>query len=202
MAPMPPGMVGVPAADWMWTQSAVAIFRNLRLPRNSTMEVDRAHSAIDTKRNFLVRAFLERRGLEWLCFVDSDMMPEADAIERLLTRDVECRIGLYLQKSVALPGRIWEAPCPWQPASECALVLPEEVQALRAENPLMPVDLCGAGFLLVKRRVLEQLDYPWFKCWDEHPGTGEDIRTSAIESRPLNWLRFMWISRSKLATSG
>lgn len=51
---------------------------------------------------------------------------------------------------------------------------PETAVLPRTPDCLMPIDGAGAGILLIKRHVLEALEWPWFKCHERSAG-GEDF---------------------------
>ena len=68
-AAFPPGLVVVPAREWLWTQSAIAIY-NLRLPRGSFILWDPGGATLDLKRNNLIQEFLALPELVRLAGVD------------------------------------------------------------------------------------------------------------------------------------
>jgi hypothetical protein len=83
-------------------------------------------------------------GCDYLFFLDSDVVPPPDAVERLIARNVPVVSGVYARRSppetlpVAMINGQWLSPR-----------LPK--------NKLLDVHLVGAGCLLVKREVLKAL---------------------------------------------
>src|SRR4051812_25669606 len=69
-----PVLVGIPAVDWLWTESAEAIY-NLQLPPGSRIVLCRDGASIAYKRNQLVALLLAKQQFSHLLFLDSDMRP-------------------------------------------------------------------------------------------------------------------------------
>lgn len=97
-------------------------------------------------------------GAEWLFFLDSDVMPPADAVHRLLSWGRPVISGMYCRRSpphsvpVMMRGGQWVTDLPKDP-----------------RNPLCEVELVGAGCLLIHRSIFERLTAfpsrpgkPWF----------------------------------------
>src|SRR5216117_3690038 len=99
----PPGLVAMPALDWMWTQTALAL-RHLELPRGSEVAVADNSTALVVKRNALVDHFLARPKLAWLLLLDADMVFPPHTLRRLLGWNVDVVSGLYSYKGVAPHG--------------------------------------------------------------------------------------------------
>jgi hypothetical protein len=60
---LPPGLLGIPAGAWMWTESVLSLFQVLRgMPAGSRMSMARnaASSSIAANRNKLVEDFSPR----------------------------------------------------------------------------------------------------------------------------------------------
>ena len=96
----------------------------------------------DHARNVACKMAIQN-GLEWLYFLDSDVVPPRDAVLRLMAHGKPIVSGMYRRRSppVAVPvmlrGGQWITQFP--------------------PNQLIEVDLVGAGCLLVHRTVLERL---------------------------------------------
>lgn len=105
---------------------------------------------------------------KYLLFIDSDMVFQPDALIRLMTHDVDIVSGLYFQR---MP--------PYNPHAYM------EVK----RNVLAPIDIwpkdelvdnldsVGAGFLLIKTKILKGIGRPHFQFWnlpDGTPSGGED----------------------------
>lgn len=108
----------------------------------------------DHARNAACRHALDL-GLDWIFFLDSDVVPPRDAVLRLLAHRQPIVSGVYRRRSppVAVPvmlrGGRWITDLP--------------------HNQLVDVELVGAGCLLIHRSVLEKFlanpgrpGKPWF----------------------------------------
>jgi len=170
----PPGLVGVPTVDWMYSESAEALM-NLRqtLPPGSQMRfMPQSASSIGAKRTGLVENLLATPApqagiprLEWLLQCDSDMIPPLATVLRLLSHNLDIVAGLYVARQPPY------APCvqwiddrgepTWQPPIGTSTAAPVRVAAV------------GFGCVLVKRHVFETIGAPWFHH-AKRPGGGED----------------------------
>jgi hypothetical protein len=85
-------------------------------------------------------------GWDYLFFLDSDVIPPADAIQRLIQKGKPIISGLYCRRSSphAVPVAIKDG--------QWLTTLPKN-----KNNPLVEVHQVGAGCLLIRRNVLEQL---------------------------------------------
>lgn len=109
---------------------------------------------IDTKRNEAVEEFLKSDATH-LLFVDSDTVTLKGAVKQLLDHDVP-----VVSATIYMKGGGY-APCFgfWVPERQIYKTpLPFRY------NQLAEVDIVGAGFVLIKREVLEKLERPYFKC--------------------------------------
>ena len=123
----------------------------------------------DYARNCAVRHFLAQLEFTHLFFLDSDVEPPLDALERLLALEAPIATGCY---GVGRPH--WALAEYREGHFHLLKALPER------ERPFA-VAGCGAGCLLIRREVLEKIAWPWFR-WVERPDgsqVGEDIYFSA-----------------------
>lgn len=113
---------------------------------------------LDEARNGLVSTFLVKRPhSEYLLFWDYDCLPKPDALFRLWNNQEDICSGLYFQKGppfyplMSVRGRIpggdegFVYLLDWEPGKKYY------------------VHGIGLGFVLIKRRVFEKIDYPWFR---------------------------------------
>ena len=137
----------MPAVDWMWTGSVVAL-RALRTPEGTEHMIVTGYDGPAGKRTRCIWHLLERPDLAWIYFCDSDMTPEPDAILKLLALDVPVAGALYTTR---IPPFHYE------------------VQALdgrvRTDGPF-EVRWTGGGALLVRREVIESIAPPYFEYQD------------------------------------
>jgi len=113
---------------------------------------------LDTCRNALVATFLVKRPQsKYLLFWDSDMIPPRDALYKLWLDNEDIVSCLYFQK----------AP-PFYPLMTVRGITPSGVSGFVHMLDWEPgkkyhVHGIGLGFVLIKRKVFERLDFPWFK---------------------------------------
>jgi len=147
----------------------------LRMPPHTINS--KSTAAIDQAREQSVVDAL-RSDPEWILFLDSDVVPPEDVFERLRGHGVDVVSGLYY-----VDNEEGMAPAMWRLDEYDA---PTSFEYRR--KGLINVDAVGMGCLLVHRRVLEDVDRPWFRWtkgfedhpWDlqhlgESPGISEDF---------------------------
>jgi hypothetical protein len=116
--------------------------RNLQIPGQF---IGLAGMPYDMARNQACQQALQY-GFSHVFFLDSDVVPPRDAVPRLLARDADIVSGVYCRRSpphgipVMLKNGDWvrELPDP------------------KSQDPMLEVDVVGAGCLLIKRGVLEK----------------------------------------------
>jgi GT2 family glycosyltransferase len=121
----------------------------------------------DHARNQLVRVFLANPELTHLLFIDSDVEPPLNIVERLLALDAPVASGCV--RILNPEGPVWTL------ANRDA----DGKYNLLSDLPTQTtdVDACGGGCLMIRRDVLEAMSPPWF-LWVERPDgsqLGEDI---------------------------
>jgi hypothetical protein len=166
---MTSGLVAIAAQEYMPTLSVLALTR-LQLPAGSVIQFNLTGCTLARKRNGLARTMLRERRFQWLLMLDSDMMPPADTIARLLAHGQPIVGALYRQK---------RPPYPFVAARD-------DKQPLRL-GTLERVALIGAGCLLVRRAVFESLPEPWFTANGEDVGEDADFCRKAIAAGFSVW---------------
>ncbi len=154
----PPGMIGIPAADWVWTQAIISAYDlyDCGSPPGSILTVNRSGTTIAEKRNQIIDDFLTDSRLQWVLFLDSDMQPEHNTLSRLLQRDEPIVSALYFRRLIPYApefGRV----------DDDGKVLCATSSYATDETPLREVGWVGAGCLVVQRNVFTVLKRPWFQ---------------------------------------
>jgi hypothetical protein len=145
----------------MWTATTEALLAlAFRLPAGSRLSFLHGGTTVAQKRHMLALELLSMREAQWLLFVDADMTPPPDTVERLLQHDVDIVGAMYF-------GRVPPFRAEFEPL--VGQVFPISAGAMG----LRPVTWVGAGCLLVRRRVFEQLRPPWFRF--DALGANEDL---------------------------
>ena len=112
-------------------------------------------------------------GVEWLLMVDSDTVLPRDALDNLLSHDVDICMGYYRFKNRGENETVLWKASGW---SERFNARELHMMALQGQN-LVRVSGGGMGCTLIRVSVLEKLPHPWFQ-WiynDDDTEIGEDI---------------------------
>jgi hypothetical protein len=154
LAASPPGLLGIPAQDSLYTAAAEALARLQRfLPPGSAVRYEQGSHSIARKRNRLVEAVLATPALAWCLFIDSDAVPAPVTAARLLSHPVD------IVASVA--------------AMRCPPHVGVHGEPIgRGPGELLEVEYTGFHAVLVRRAVFERVPGPWFE--HPEPGQGED----------------------------
>jgi len=125
---------------------------------------------IDVNRNVLVERALKDKKVTHVLFVDTDNVMPPNLLSRFLQHDLPVMTGIYYQRKI--PFR----------CTQFIGVSEGRFKALRLadyeEGSLVQIHATGAGALLIKREVFDQLERPYFKFMNREDGlkiTGEDI---------------------------
>jgi hypothetical protein len=120
--------------------------------------IPRARNAlINENRSNLIYQKLE--DFDYFLCVDSDIAFSMAHIKRLLKHDLDIVSGAYVHKET--PDKYVAG---WFPQVDGISLMKDRVSTKK--TGLVDVDWTGAGFLLLKRTLLERLPYPWFTCME------------------------------------
>jgi hypothetical protein len=149
--------------------------------RNNLVSVVRVHSGpqMEEGRNLLVERFLETDA-EWLFMVDTDMVFDHDAVERLLATAAAQDVLMVGGLCFGINTEFGQFPTMYRTIDGMPHVLFGELDGV------VPVDATGAAFTLTHRSLFEdhrrEGPHPWFHrkeiaATDVHPGgiLGEDL---------------------------
>ena len=125
-------------------------------------------SVIANNRNKIVASFLEQTKDDYLLFIDSDMVFSPDALITLLKHNKDIVSGLAVSRKA--------------PFNPVAKMLDKETGVYSIRPNLdegrfySDLDMVGAAFLLIHRKVLEKMKKPHFACPPYFEGAmGEDV---------------------------
>jgi glycosyltransferase involved in cell wall biosynthesis len=124
-------------------------YRSMQLPPQSDIHF-LSGMPFDHARNTACDSAL-KGNFQWLFFLDDDVLLPPDTIPKLMSRNADIVSGLYYRRS--------------PPIAPVALIdtkpRPTFIGSFNAGD-CFEVDLVGAGCLLIHRRVLEAMKWPWF----------------------------------------
>lgn len=150
-------LLSVPAQEWMWTDSAVALIRvATAAPTGSQFHFDTGTHSIAAKRNGAIELAFDH-GLSHVLFCDSDMRPDPKHLQALIERDIALVSGLCFTRNP-----------PYRPAC-----MPKDTNIIRVGKGLISAEWTGMAFTLINISCLETMERPWFRHTE--PGRGEDV---------------------------
>lgn len=168
-------MIAVPNLGQMDTRLVMKLLRWSIMPQNweqVTIIAPIGHIPHDSARNYCVSQFLDTDDTH-LLFIDDDVVPPVDALEKLLKANVPVISGLY--------------PSEWFDNEDGKIRTRNNVfSEIRDDGELIEakgsgvgrIMSCGGGCLLIRREVIEHLPAPWFEFHYNERGlmnVGEDV---------------------------
>jgi len=169
---------GVTRGEWAESVTKLIAYE---VSQNRLASIMRVQSGpqMEEGRNLLVEKFLETPA-EWLLSVDTDMVFDYDALERLLTTARERDVKLVGGLCYGINREHGQFPTMYRTIDGMPHVLFNEL------GGVVPVDATGAAFTLTHRTLFENHrrlgPHPWFhrreiQPTDGHPGgiLGEDL---------------------------
>lgn len=119
------------------------------------------HSLIYEAREAAARKVLTNKEYDAVLFLDSDMMPPADLIPKLVAHNKPIVSALAFKRTE-----------PYYPCIFSKIGPKEATVYLDYPRGLIPVEACGMACCLIKREVFEQIPQPWYF---PTPDLGEDL---------------------------
>src|SRR5262245_3241795 len=181
---IPKVAVAIPSYDMVHADFAMALALMAASTRDAQLVfVNVKYSVIAAARNYLVAA-AQRFAVQWVLFLDSDMIFPSDLIPRLLAHDKDIVGGVYRRRS--------------HPTDFVRLTLAEtsrEYGSGLVEMAMMPT-----GCLMIRASVFDSFTPPIFRYeFDERTGEiiGEDYSFSK-EARSKGYRLFCDVDLSKM----
>ncbi len=159
-----PGVLGVPLQAWMWSRSMLAI-RELekKLPPESAVVHTLGATSIPAARTHMADTMMADRKYQWLCFCDSDAVPEPNALLRLLER--------MTKTGPAIIGAAYFHRT--EPYNLVVEKLPGAEDPAKGQEELYEASAIGTHFAVIDRRIFEDISTS-FLYHPEQKGIGED----------------------------
>lgn len=120
---------------------------------------------------------------DYIMWIDSDQVFEFNNLVSLLNRNLDVVSGIYLMD----PGKLYAVVEKWDKEffrknGYFKFLSIEDVQNYKKnDNTLLEVAYSGLGFMLIKKNVIEKIDYPWFSpIWEEFTPEIEEFMSEDV----------------------
>jgi len=126
----------------------------------------------DVRRGVHQEPFGGKIDYEYIMWIDSDIIFSLDQIEKLISYDKDIVSGIYKMEN----GRNYACVKDWNQdhyTKHGAFYFLQE-EDCKPHKGLMEVEYNGMGFMLMKKGVLEKVEYPWFRQMKKQIGNLED----------------------------
>lgn len=106
---------------------------------------------------------------DYIMWIDSDQVFNVDMFKRLLSYDKPVVSGCYFMRNARQFAAVQEINQEYLLKNgNYEFLTPAHIENWKnipenKNNNLMKVSYCGMGFMLMKKGILEQIEYPWFK---------------------------------------
>lgn len=160
------GIIGVSTPEAARYSVFFATLSNMARP-NGVSTVFSRGAVISDNRN-KITAELLNSDAEWVLYLDDDHILQADTLIRLLDANKDVISAHYIQRQPPFNPVLMDAELPngnfmWKQLSP-------------GESGIISVAAAGAGCLLVRRKVIEALEYPYWTLGQIHPSSwGDDL---------------------------
>lgn len=96
---------------------------------------------------------------DYVMWIDSDIDFRPEQFYMLLEADRPITCGIYKMLSEQVGNAHYAARALNQPD----FITDDQIKREGIENEVVPADFAGMGWMLVKRGVMESMEYPWFR---------------------------------------
>lgn len=158
-------LIAIPNMGTMPVQSVRSLLA-VRRPLETYCEFI-GHSLVYQARDNFVQMAIEQ-GMDYLLFVDSDIVYPDNVIEKMLARDKDIVTGLYYKRA----GNHAPTLCEGIELRENACATGEPITDV--DRDFFKVQACGMGMCLIKVDVLKTILSKYHSCFTPFDGLGED----------------------------
>jgi hypothetical protein len=173
LSDFPPGMIGVACSENARYSDFLPAIVGLQKPPDTFFKKQGGLGPA-VPFNQIGQAFLEHDNprLEWLFLTNDDNLCPPDVIPRLLRHGVDFVTGLYFGKTMPFEPILFDQVIPAPNLEPGALSDRWYRRHLMetGEKGLQPIVACGDGCLMLSRKVLETVPYPWWEYGETAAG--------------------------------
>jgi hypothetical protein len=156
--------IGTPCFGGMVTtrylQSICALLCHNIPNLNVSIKTVAYESLVTRGRNTIVAAFLDLPAETHLMFIDADIGFSVPQLQRMLNFDQDVVAGMYPLKAIDYDNAAFQRAAAGEPLQTAQLRYvgtPLSVEDRETRDGFVTAEYAGAGFLMIKRRVLEQM---------------------------------------------
>lgn len=145
--------------------SYLSLLKEKGIPAIKGKQSEDVRNLLVENRNILREKFLKGK-YDFFFSLEQDVIPEPDALKRLLSHNKDIVAGIYLNtmrlkgKNVLLPLAFHEQK---KFRGRLVPLKPEEIKSKK----LLEIDACGLGCTLIKRKVLENITFQHVGGFDD-----------------------------------
>lgn len=164
---MSTGIIGVSAAETGRYTAFYASLACLQRPEGNIIGMFSTGAVISQNRNRITEAMLKHNA-DWVLYLDDDQILQPNTLMRLLAADVDIISAHYTKRQAPFNSVLMDKE------------LPDGTFTWKYLNPtdrgIIPVAAAGAGCLLVKRKVIDALEPPYWTLGQINPASwGDDL---------------------------
>jgi len=120
------------------------------------------NSNVTAARNLSIQeVFIQEEAVkykfDYLLFIDSDVIFAFEDIQKLLAYQKDVIAGTYFAKSIP-----FFPVAGYYDINKIENGFPKVTKEQVSSKKLLEVDWVGCGFLLLKRKIIDKIEYPWF----------------------------------------
>lgn len=140
-------LIGIPTAENLRDARFIDGFLMLQKPENTVQAFCHGQSPA-RNRNMIIRQALKVGNISHILFIDDDVVPPPDGLQRLLKHDLDVVSGLYLMRNFPHKAIMFD----WSDDNgRCRWMFPPK------ESGLVEIVNCGLGFCLIKLEVFQKM---------------------------------------------
>ena len=160
------GVIGVPGGEFARYAIFYDSLLHLKTVEGTAMIQARGANIAENRNGIAERALA--MGAEWIFYVDDDQVLAPDTLINLLKHDKDIVAGLYVSREAPFIPHVYDRE------DERGFCFPRLLNPF--DGGLVQVKAAGSGCMLVKAKVFEKLEKPWWRLGQiTSDGWGDDL---------------------------
>lgn len=167
-------LIGMPNTGKIPYQTVMSLFQLTRKMEHAILGLLESSSIHDARNTMALDAIAN--GCDYLLFIDSDMVFEPDAFEKLMAMDADIATGVYYGRAGEHKPIVYKKLTPRSEPTEGNVIGAVAENFTEIPEGTFEVAGCGMGMCLIKAEVLKKLcDMYQHSPFDPMDGFGEDL---------------------------